>query len=142
MGPPGVADRAVHDRPLRRHGQHPPVGPVVGPVGDDVADGKRLELGQQPLGACGGGGGELEQGRLQDPVDPGRGVPAGPPIAHLDQPGPDALGWGVDGDPAGPLHHGVDDDVIAGQALERLGVGHPGPLRQPSDGAAQRPARH
>jgi hypothetical protein len=142
MRPPGMADRAVHDRPLRRHRQHPPIGSVVGSVGDEVAGRQRLELRQQPLRASGGGGLELEQGWLQDPVDPGRGVPAGPPIAHLDQPRPDPLRWGMHRHPAGPLHHGVGDDLVARQGAGRLGVSQPGPLRQPPDRAAKRPASH
>jgi hypothetical protein len=123
-----VPGRPQHQEPVRLqpfHGE--PAVCLRGPVGDLVADLQLLVLGEEVVGAG-------AVGREQEPVDPAVGVPARPPPAHLDQPGPHGMGRCRDRDRVGGQRRGVGQQVVTGQRLSALLAGGAPGLPEPVQG--------
>jgi hypothetical protein len=85
-----MAVGAQHERPLRD--QFDDVEPGLGlrrPDGDEGPDLDVVQLRDDPVA--------LGPWPEEQPIDPAGRVPPGPSPPHLEQPGPDLRGWGVDG---------------------------------------------
>src|SRR5262245_60652193 len=100
-----VIDRPAQDEDalgLERLDAEP--GPPALRPPNALAQAKLLEPRQDALGT-----------RSAAVVDRVVAVPAGPPVAHLNEPGPDAPGWGIDRDGHRGRARRLGDQLVAGK---------------------------